>query len=156
MFKEHITALDQPQWKCRSKQEINWLYGLLLPLCMQRNTQVCKETECFSERRYISIYNFIYPFVLWLPTGALWNRDLFPFMLQCCLQTAVELHDRQSSKGLEVQSLNGLIWISQVCRSHGISLQCGTWSISWWNPRWKQRHNLTSESSGQDMHSSSW
>lgn len=45
-----------------------------------------------SERHYISIYNFIYPFVLWLPTGALWNRDLFPFMLQCCLQTAVELH----------------------------------------------------------------
>lgn len=91
MFKELITASDQPQWKCRSKQEINWFYGLLLPSWVQRNTQVCKETECFSERRYISIYKFIYPFVLKPPTGAFWNRDLFPFMLQCCMQTGVEL-----------------------------------------------------------------
>lgn len=46
------------------------------------------ETECFSERHYISIYDFIYPFALKPPTGAFWNRGLFPFMLQCCLQTA--------------------------------------------------------------------
>lgn len=94
MFKEYITALDQQQWNCKQggKQEINWFYGLLSPTWMQRNTQVCKETECFSERHYISIYDFIYPFALKPPTGAFWNSDLFPFMLQCHLQTAVELH----------------------------------------------------------------
>lgn len=92
MFKEHITALDQPQWKCRGEQEINSFYELLLSSWMQGNTQVCKKPECFSERHYISIYSCIYSFVLKPPTGVFQNRGLFPFMFQCCLQTAVELH----------------------------------------------------------------
>lgn len=52
----------------------------------------CAKRQCFSERHYISMYSCTYSFVLKPPTEAFQNRDLFPLMFWCCLQTAVELH----------------------------------------------------------------
>lgn len=116
MFKEHITASDQPQWKCRGEQEINSFYEILLSSGMQGNTQVCKETECFSERHYISIYSCICSFVLKPPAGAFQNRDLFPFLFQCCLQTAVELHF-MTGKLQKVWRFKACMGLSEFLRS---------------------------------------